>query len=191
MEGNDLTSDKSVAASLKHYVGYGFPFSGRDRTTALIPENVLREYHLPQFKAAVDAGARTVMVNSAEINGVPGHINKYLLTDVLKNELKFDGFIVSDWEDIIKLVTQWKVAKDEKEATMMAINAGIDMSMVPYSYSFSDNLIALVKEKKVAMGRIDDAVRRILDDFAGDVLHDLVVDLEQVVTAHPGLPRHA
>ena len=102
------------------------------------------------------------MVNSAEINGVPGHINKYLLTDVLKGEMKFDGFIVSDWQDIQKLVTQWKVAKDEKEATMMAINAGIDMSMVPYSYSFSDNLIALVKEKKVAMTRIDDAVRRIL-----------------------------
>lgn len=162
LEGNDVSSDKSVAASLKHYVGYGFPFSGRDRTTALIPENVLREYHLPQFKAAVDAGARTVMVNSAEINGVPGHINKYLLTDVLKNELKFDGFIVSDWEDIIKLVTQWKVAKDEKEATMMAINAGIDMSMVPYKYTFTENLIELVKEKKVPMTRIDDAVRRIL-----------------------------
>ncbi len=136
LEGNDVSNDKNVASSLKHYVGYGFPFSGRDRTTALIPENVLREYHLPQFKAAVDAGARTVMVNSAEINGVPGHINKYLLTDVLKNEFKFDGFIVSDWEDIKKLVTQWKVAKDEKEATMMAINAGIDMSMVPYSLSF-------------------------------------------------------
>jgi beta-glucosidase len=162
LEGNDVSNDKSVAASLKHYVGYGFPFSGRDRTTALIPENVLREYHLPQFKAAVDAGARTVMVNSAEINGVPGHINKYLLTDVLKNEFKFDGFIVSDWEDIKKLVTQWKVAKDEKEATMMAINAGIDMSMVPYSLSFVDTLLELVKEKKVSMERIDDAVRRIL-----------------------------
>jgi beta-glucosidase len=103
-----------------------------------------------------------VMVNSAEINGVPGHINKYLLTDVLKGEMKFDGFIVSDWQDIQKLVTQWKVAKDEKDATMMAINAGIDMSMVPQSYGFSDSLLALVKEKKVSMARIDDAVRRIL-----------------------------
>lgn len=162
LEGNDVSNDKHVAASLKHYVGYGFPFSGRDRTDALIPENILREYHLPQFKAAVDAGARTVMVNSAAINGTPGHINKYLLTDVLKNEFKFDGFIVSDWEDIIKLVTTWKVAKDEKEATMMAINAGIDMSMVPYKLSFADILIELVKEKKVSMTRIDDAVRRIL-----------------------------
>jgi beta-glucosidase len=162
VEGNDVSNDKRVASSLKHYVGYGFPLSGRDRTDAFIPENVLREHHLPQFKAAVQAGARTVMVNSASINGTPGHINKYLLTDVLKNEFGFDGFIVSDWEDIIKLVTTWKVAKDEKEATMMAVNAGIDMSMVPYKLSFADNLIELVKEKKVAMTRIDDAVRRIL-----------------------------
>ena len=162
LEGNDVSSDKSVASSLKHYIGYSFPLSGRDRTSAWIPENYLREYFLPTFDAAVKSGARTVMVNSAEINGVPGHINKYLMTDVLKNELGFNGFIVSDWEDIIKLVTQWKVAKDEKEATMMAINAGIDMSMVPYKYTFTENLIALVKEKKVSMARIDDAVRRIL-----------------------------
>ncbi len=162
LEGDDVSNDKNVASSLKHYVGYSFPLSGRDRTSAWIPENYLREYFLPTFDAAVKSGARTVMVNSGEINGVPGHVNKYLLTDVLKDELGFDGFIVSDWEDIKKLVSQWKTAKDEKEATMMAINAGIDMSMVPYSYSFSDNLIELVKEKKVPMSRIDDAVRRIL-----------------------------
>ncbi len=162
LEGTNVGSDVNVASSLKHYVGYSMPFNGRDRTTALIPENYLREYLLPPFEAAIKSGARTVMVNSAEINGVPGHINKYLLTDVLKGEMKFDGFIVSDWQDIQKLVTQWKVAKDEKEATMMAINAGIDMSMVPYSYTFSDNLIALVKEQKVPMTRIDDSVRRIL-----------------------------
>ena len=162
LEGTDVSADTHVASSLKHYMGYSFPLNGRDRTSAWIPENYLREYFLPTFKAAVDAGARTVMVNSAEINGVPGHVNKYLLTDVLKNELKFDGFIVSDWQDIQKLVTQRKVAKDEKEATMMAINAGIDMSMVPQSYGFSDSLLELVKEKKVSMARIDDAVRRIL-----------------------------
>ncbi len=162
LEGNDVSSDKNVAASLKHYMGYSFPLNGRDRTSAWIPENYLREYFMPTFDAGVKSGARTVMVNSAEINGVPGHINKHLLTDVLKNELGFDGFIISDWQDIQKLVTQWKVAKDEKEATMLAINAGIDMSMVPYSYAFTDNLIALVKEKKVSMTRIDDAVRRIL-----------------------------
>jgi beta-glucosidase len=162
LEGDDVSSGKHVAASLKHYAGYSFPLNGRDRTPALIPENYLREYFLPTFEAAVKSGARTVMVNSASINGIPGHINKHLLTDILKGEMKFDGFIVSDWEDIKKLVTQWKVAKDEKEATRMAIMAGIDMSMVPLSYSFSDNLIELVKEKQVPMTRIDDAVRRIL-----------------------------
>ena len=162
LEGTNVAGDGSVASSLKHYAGYSLPLSGRDRTPALIPENYLREYVLPPFEAAVRSGARTVMVNSAEINGVPGHINKFLLTDVLKGEMKFDGFVVTDWEDIKKLVSQWKVASDEKEATRMAIMAGNDMSMVPNSYSFSDNLLELVKEKKVPMARIDDAVRRIL-----------------------------
>lgn len=162
LEGQNVSSGKHVAASLKHYVGYSFPLTGRDRTPAYIPEYALRENFLPPFAAAVKSGARTVMVNSAEINGVPGHINKHLLTDVLKDELGFDGFIVTDWEDIKKLVTQWKVTADEKEATRLAILAGNDMSMVPLSYSFSDNLIELVKENKVPMSRIDDAVRRIL-----------------------------
>lgn len=162
LEGDDVGSGKHVAACLKHYVGYSFPLTGRDRTPALIPEHTLREYFLPTFAAAVKAGAQTVMVNSGEVNGVPGHINKYLITDVLKGELGFDGFVVSDWEDIKKLVTQWHVAADEKEATRLAVMAGIDMSMVPASYSFSDNLAALVKENKVPVSRIDDAVRRIL-----------------------------
>lgn len=162
LEGKNVADPVSVASSLKHYVGYSFPLNGRDRTPAWIPENHLREYFLPPFEAAIKAGARTIMVNSAEVNGVPGHTNKYLLTDVLKGELKFDGFVVSDWEDIKKLVTQWRVAADEKEATRMAVMAGIDMSMVPNSYSFSDLLIELVKERKVPMTRIDDAVRRIL-----------------------------
>ena len=162
LEGEDVSNGKNVAASLKHYVGYSFPLNGRDRTPAWIPEHYLREYFLPPFAAAVQAGARTVMVNSAEINGVPGHINKHLLTEVLKNELKFDGFIVTDWEDIKKLVTQWRVAPNEKEATRLAILAGNDMSMVPLSYSFPDLLTELVKENKVPMSRIDDAVRRIL-----------------------------
>ena len=162
LEGDDLRSEKQVASSLKHYIGYSFPLTGRDRTPAWIPENYLREYFLPTFEVAVKSGARTVMINSAEINGVPGHINKRVMTDILKGELKFDGFIVSDWEDIKKLVTFWKVAANEKEATRMAIMAGIDMSMVPLDYSFADLLIELVKEKKVPMTRIDDAVRRIL-----------------------------
>jgi beta-glucosidase len=162
MEGDDVSSAKHVATSLKHYMGYGLPLNGRDRTTALIPENYLREYVLPPFDAAVKAGARTVMVNSAEINGVPGHVNRYLLTDVLRGELGFKGFVVSDWEDIKKLVTQWRVAADEKEATRMAVMAGIDMSMVPSDYSFADLLVELVKEGKVPMSRINEAVRRIL-----------------------------
>ncbi len=162
LEGDDVASGRHVASSLKHYVGYSLPLTGRDRTPAWIPEHYVREYFLPPFADAVKAGARTVMINSADINGVPGHISKYWMTEVLKGDLGFDGFIVSDWEDIRKLVTQWRVAVDEKEATRMAVMAGIDMSMVPLSYSFSDHLIELVKENKVPMSRIDDAVRRIL-----------------------------
>ncbi|HYW71811.1 MAG TPA: glycoside hydrolase family 3 N-terminal domain-containing protein [Pyrinomonadaceae bacterium] len=162
VEGDDISAPTHVATSLKHYMGYSFPLTGRDRTPAWIPENYLREYFLPPFAAAVKAGAHTVMVNSAEINGTPGHINHHVLTDILRTELGFKGFVVSDWEDIKKLVTFWKVAADEKEATRLAIMAGIDMSMVPSDYSFSDLLIQLVKENKVPQKRIDDAVRYIL-----------------------------
>jgi beta-glucosidase len=162
MEGSDVGSQDHVATSLKHYMGYSFSFNGRDRTPAWIPENYLREYFLPTFAAAVKAGARTVMVNSAEINGVPGHINHHILTDILRNELGFKGFVVSDWEDIKKLVNVWHVAANEKDATRMAVMAGIDMSMVPLDYSFADHLIALVKEGAVPQSRIDEAVRRIL-----------------------------
>jgi beta-glucosidase len=161
-EGTDVASSHQVASSLKHYVGYSGPTSGRDRTPALIPAVTLREYYLPTFAAGVAAGAHTVMVNSSEINGIPGHINHYLLTDVLRNELKFDGFVVSDWEDIKKLVNVHAVAADEKQATRLAVMAGIDMSMVPNDYSFADLLAALVNEGAVPMSRIDEAVRRIL-----------------------------
>lgn len=162
MEGSEVASQDHVATSLKHYMGYSFPLTGRDRTPAWIPENFLREYFLPPFAAAIKAGARTIMVNSAEINGVPGHINHHILTEILRDELGFKGFVVSDWEDIKKLVTIWRVAPTEKEATRMAVIAGIDMSMVPNDYSFSDNLIALIKEGAVPQSRIDEAVRRIL-----------------------------
>ena len=162
LEGTDVSSQDHVAASLKHYMGYSLPLTGRDRTPAWIPENYLREYFLPTFDAAVKAGAHTIMVNSAEINGVPGHINRHILTDILRDELGFKGFVVSDWEDIKKLVTIWHVAANEKEATRMAVMAGIDMSMVPLDYSFADYLIALVKEGAVPQSRIDEAVRRIL-----------------------------
>ena len=162
LEGTDVAAQDRVASSLKHYMGYSFPLTGRDRTPAWIPENYLREYFLPTFDSAVKAGARTVMINSAEINGVPGHVNHHILTTILRKELGFKGFVVSDWEDIKKLVTTWRIAANEKEATRMAVMAGIDMSMVPLDYSFADHLIALVKEGAVPQSRIDEAVRRIL-----------------------------
>lgn len=161
-EGTDLSSPTSVAASLKHYLGYSDPTNGGDRSPALIPERTLREYYLPPFAAAVKAGAHTVMVNSSEVNGIPGHANHYLLSDVLRGELVFKGFVDSDWGDIKNLVTTHHVAPTEKDATQIGILAGIDMSMVPSSYSFSDQLLQLVQEGKVPVSRIDEAVRNIL-----------------------------
>ena len=161
-EGSNVADKNSVAACLKHYVGYSGPVSGRDRTPALIPEITLREYYLPTFRAAVEAGAHTLMVNSGEVNGVPGHINKYLLTDVLRGEMKFKGMVVTDWEDIKKLVNVHHAAATEKDAVRIAIMAGIDMSMVPSDYSFSDLLYQLVQEGSIPVSRIDEAVRRIL-----------------------------
>ena len=156
-------SKEKVVATLKHFMGYSDPKSGKDRTDAWIPEHYLREYHLPAFAAAIKAGAKTVMVNSALINGIPTHVNKHILTDILKNELKFTGFVVTDWNDIDYVYKRDRVAKNEKDAIMLAINAGIDMAMIPYDYkSFCKNLMALVKEGKVPVSRIDDAVRRIL-----------------------------
>ena len=158
-----LGSKNKLIVSLKHYMDYSDPKSGHDRTDSWIPEHYLREYHLPPFAAAVNANARTVMANSALINGVPTHINKHLLTDILKNELGFSGFVVSDWQDIENVYRRDKITSSIKEAIALAINAGIDMSMIPYNYKeFCTDLIALVKEGKVSQVRIDDAVRRIL-----------------------------
>jgi len=161
-EGTNVAAKDHVAACLKHYIGYSFPLTGKDRSPAWIPEIHLREYFMPTFQAAIAAGAHTIMANSGEINGVPVHASHYLLTDVLRNELGFRGMVVSDWEDIKKLVTQHRVARTEKDATRVAVMAGIDMSMVPSDYSFSDNLIALVREGAVPQARIDEAVTRIL-----------------------------
>jgi beta-glucosidase len=161
-EGSDLSSPGSVSASLKHYVGYSYPTTGGDRSPALIPENTLREYFLPTFAAAVKAGAHTVMVNSSEVNGTPGHANSYLLKNVLRDELGLQGFVVSDWMDIKGLVSTHHIAANEKEATRIAVLAGIDMSMVPSDYSFSNLLLELAQEGKVPASRIDEAVRRIL-----------------------------
>jgi beta-glucosidase len=161
-EGDDISSPIQVSSSLKHYVGYSFPTTGSDRSAALIPESALREYFLPTFAAAVKAGAHTVMVNSAEVNGIPGHTNGYLLKTVLRDELGFQGVVVSDWQDIERLVTAHHAAATEKEVTRIAILAGIDMSMVPLDYRFSDLLLQLVQEGSVPVSRIDQAVRRIL-----------------------------
>jgi len=161
-EGSDLSNPASVSASLKHYMGYSYPTTGGDRSPAFIPENTLREYFLPTFAAAVKAGAHTVMVNSSEVNGIPGHANGYLLKDILRGELGLQGFVVSDWMDIKKLVSVHHVAANEKEATRIAVLAGIDMSMVPSDYSFSNLLLELAQEGKVPASRIDEAVRRIL-----------------------------
>jgi beta-glucosidase len=158
-----LGNKEKLIVSIKHYMAYSDPKSGKDRTDAWIPEHYLREYHLPSFAAAVQAGARNVMVNSALINGIPTHINKHILTDILKNELGFTGFIVSDWQDIENVYRRDKMTNNLKEAIALAINAGIDMSMIPYDYKeFCSDLIALVNEGKVSQERIDDAVRRIL-----------------------------
>ena len=152
-----------VASCLKHFLGYSVPVSGKDRTPAYIPENVLREYHLEPFKAAIASGTESVMINSGIINGITVHASHDIITKLLKEELNFEGVVVTDWMDIINLHTRDKIAKDDKEAIKLAINAGIDMSMVPYEYeTFCDNLIALVKEGEVKESRIDDAVRRIL-----------------------------
>jgi len=151
-----------VAASAKHFLGYGLPLSGRDRTTAWIPDRQLREYVLPSFKTAIDSGLRTIMVNSGDINGEPVHASKRILTDLLRRELGFTGIAVSDWEDIVKLHTVHRVAASYKDAIRMSINAGVDMSMVPYNTQFADTLLQLVKAGAVPMSRIDEAVRRIL-----------------------------
>ena len=162
LQGDDLSGSDRVAACAKHYLGYSYPLSGKDRTPAWIPDRMLREIFLPPFKAAVDAGAVTVMANSSEINGVPVHSSHYYLTELLRDELGFEGFVVSDWNDINNLYQREMVAKDQKEAVKMAVMAGIDMSMVPYDYSFYELLLGLVNEGSVPMARIDEAVKRIL-----------------------------
>lgn len=151
-----------VAACMKHYMGYGVPVSGKDRTPSSISRSDLREKHFAPFLAAVKAGALSVMVNSGVDNGMPFHANRELLTDWLKEDLNWDGMIVTDWADINNLCTRDHIAATKKEAVKIAINAGIDMSMVPYEISFCDYLKELVQEGEVPMSRIDDAVARVL-----------------------------
>lgn len=162
-QGEDLSSTTSVAACLKHFLAYGSN-SGKDRTPIELSEVALREYYLPAFQASVEAGAASIMINSGLINGTPVHANKDILTGLLKEEMGFEGLVVTDWADIENLHYRDRVASTHKEAIKMSFNAGIDLSMIPNDFErYCDNLIALVKEGEVSMERLDDAVRRILN----------------------------
>ncbi len=151
-----------IAVSVKHFMGYGVPFSGKDRTPAYISASDLREKHFAPYLEAIKNGALTIMVNSSSINGTPVHADPILLTKWLKEDLQWDGLIVTDWADINNLYTREKVAKDKKDAIRIAINAGIDMAMEPYKVDYCDILRELVEEGKVSMSRIDDAASRAL-----------------------------
>lgn len=151
-----------IATSMKHFMGYGVPWTGKDRTPAYISPADLREKHFAPFLAGLQAGALTVMVNSASVNGMPMHANKEILTGWLKEETEWDGVLITDWADINSLYTREMVAKDKKDALRIAINAGIDMIMEPYSCDACGYLIELVNEGKIPMSRIDDACRRVL-----------------------------
>ena len=151
-----------IATSMKHFMGYGVPWTGKDRTPAYISPADLREKHFAPFLAGLHAGALTVMVNSASVNGMPMHANKEILTGWLKEETGWDGVLITDWADINNLYTREMIAKDKKDALRIAINAGIDMIMEPYSCDACGYLIELVKEGKIPMSRIDDACRRVL-----------------------------
>ena len=161
-QGNDISAYDKSAVCLKHFLGYGQPHNGKDRAPVYLPERMLRQYHLPPFVSAIEKGAMTVMLNSGSVNGIPSHADHYFITKVLKEELGFQGFTLSDWEDVVNLTKTHQVAKDEKEAVKIAVNAGLDMCMDPYDASFAQYLVELVNEGEVPMTRVNDAVRRIL-----------------------------
>lgn len=162
-EQGGLKNADAVASCMKHYLGYSASRTGKDRTPIYLSERELREYYLPQFRDAIKAGSASIMINSSEINGTPVHGDYYLLTQVLRKEMGFKGVAVSDWEDVIRLHNRHFVAASPLDAVVMAVNAGVDMSMVPLDYSFYDLLLEAVKLKKVSIQRIDEAVMRILE----------------------------
>ena len=162
LQGDDISNPHKIASCMKHFLGYSVTLRGRDRTQAWIPERQLREYFLPTFRAAVEAGAKTIMINSGEMNGIPVHADSKILVDLLRDELGFKGLAVTDWEDIGYLVSRHKVATDFKDAIRISINAGIDMAMVPTDASFPTLLAELVREGQVPMSRVDESVKRIL-----------------------------
>lgn len=157
-----LSDTTTTAVCLKHYLGYGAGTNGKDRANALIPENYLRQYFIPPFKASIDAGAMSIMISSNAVNGAPCHMNKYYMTDILKGELGFKGVLVSDFSDVEFLVIAHQAAKDMREATKYAINAGLDMVMNPYDAKIVDIILDLVHSGEIPLSRIDDATRRIL-----------------------------
>ena len=179
-EGNDVGSKYNVASCMKHYIGYGSTTTGKDRTPSIIPERVLRQFDLTIYQAAIKAGTKSVMISSGEINGTPVHASKYLITDVLKNELGFQGVVVTDWKDIIYLYTRHKVAENNRDAVKLSVMAGIDMSMVPEDYTFYNDLLDLVAKGEVPMSRIDDAVTRILKmKFELNLFQSTVANLKE------------
>ncbi len=173
MQGDDPSAYTNVLAGGKHFLGYGAPHNGKDRAPVYMPERMIRQVLLPPFKAAIDKGLLTVMLSSGSLNGVPCHANKWLVTDILKGELGFKGVVISDWGDIDNLVTVHQVARNEREAVKLAVNAGLDICMEPYDKSFVDHLVDLVKKGEVPQERVDDAVRRILYlKFKSGVFYD-------------------
>lgn len=162
LQGDRLNSPFNVAACMKHFLGYSASLSGKDRTPVWLSDREMRAYYLPTFQAAVNQGAATVMINSGDINGTPVHINYDILTTLLRDELHFKGVAVTDWEDIYKLVNVHHVAATKKEAVKLAIMAGVDMSMTPNDFEFTQLLIELIKEGSIPMSRIDLSVKRIL-----------------------------
>jgi beta-glucosidase len=167
LQGRDLASSGSVAATAKHFVGYSAPDSGFDRTNATISDAELQSVHLPPFQAGIDAGVATVMVNSGSVNGEPVHASHHLLTDVLRGQLHFKGVVISDWQDVENLITKYHVAANMEDAIALAVNAGLDMSMIPLDAGSADNgfvpnLLEAVADNKVTEARIDQSVARIL-----------------------------
>jgi len=161
-QGKDLSDPYTTAVCLKHFIGYGTPFNGKDRSPAVIPEHTLREVYIPPFEKAIEEGALTIMINSGSVNGIPSHADHKLITEILKGELGFEGFTISDWEDVVNLYKTHQVARDEREAVKISVNAGLDMCMEPYDASFADHLVNLVDSGEVSLERVNDAVRRIL-----------------------------
>ncbi|OIQ30506.1 MAG: hypothetical protein BM564_02755 [Bacteroidetes bacterium MedPE-SWsnd-G2] len=157
-----LNNQNSTAVCVKHYLGYGAGRNGKDRANAILPERVLRQYYLPPFKAAIEQGAKSVMISSNAVNGIPCHINSYYINDILKGELGFEGVVISDFSDVEFLIEAHQSATNMKDATKMAVNAGLDMIMNPYDADIVDIIIELVEEEKIAMSRINDAASRIL-----------------------------